>query len=313
MNQIESSRDRSSSIKIGVADLFSSPSASPASSLFNIALQRAAKRIECRVEVHSFAVNTAASTKLCGIEWPLLPEFDGLIVTGSEPRGHDIALEPVVPIIADLLDTSHKAHNSTLFSCQSAHAALYLLHGIKRSRLPDKKVGIYQYRPIGRKTLLSHGLPSLVPVPQSRWNTVPTAHLHNSSVKPILVSDDGEWHLAVGGDEIRHVFLQGHPEYLPDVLLREYRRDLQRFRDGRVRTPPNIPVNYLPPNSRRRIQSSAEPDEQDEAISFALQEFHDGTATAPWIESCDIFFANWLWHTKNRGQHVSLTANGEHR
>ncbi len=41
------------------------------------------------------------------------------------------------------------------------------------------------------------------------------------------------------------VLVQGHPEYAPTLLLREYRRDMRRYIEGSVAAPPQIPTSYV--------------------------------------------------------------------
>jgi homoserine O-succinyltransferase len=281
-------------VRVGIADLFSAQPDSSVRALFGTALLRAAAGLGLDVEVRAFGVTTGRDAASCGIDWALLPELDGLIVTGSEPTREDIADEPVLTVIEWLLEGERSRAASTLFSCQSAHAALFLLHGIRRSRLPGKKTGVFTHHLSGAPGPLGQGLPAIVPVPHSRWNAAPAADLRWHEVVPLLVSEDGDWHLAAGPDGVRHVFLQGHPEYLPDTLFREYRRDLHRFRAGAAAEPPAVPERYLSPQAERRLRRAASAAEQDAALAGAQHELDTGHPKASWTGAAIQFFANWM-------------------
>ena len=53
-------------------------------------------------------------------------------------------------------------------------------------------------------------------------------------------------HLAVSPDQFRAVYFQGHPEYHAISLLKEYKREVFRFINGELDSPPPYPEHYFP-------------------------------------------------------------------
>ncbi len=52
-----------------------------------------------------------------------------------------------------------------------------------------------------------------------------------------------------------HLFLQGHPEYAADTLLREYRRDVGRYLRGERADYPAMPQGYFGGEAVDRIEA----------------------------------------------------------
>ena len=66
-------------------------------------------------------------------------------------------------------------------------------------------------------------------VPHSRYNELPEEALISRGYRVLSRSSQTGADLFVGNRDSLDVFFQGHPEYEPDTLLREYRRDVGRF------------------------------------------------------------------------------------
>lgn len=263
---------------------------------------------ESEVAVTFFGIDPLrASTD---VDWPALAAMDALIVSGSEPKAADIAAEPSLAVVDRILrDCSGAA--SLLFSCQSAHAALHLLHGLQRHRLPYRAHGAFDHWVHGAAldrmggvqpgahpgTALVEGLATPVRVPHSRWNAMTSADLREAGVDILLDSEEAEWHLATGPDGLRHVFLQGHPEYLPDTMAREHRRDLRRWLSDPMRPFPAIPSRYFPHDTEQtlldlavRLRTTFDPTLLD---GFPLPTHHS-EVMADWTADAEVFFANWI-------------------
>ena len=52
-------------------------------------------------------------------------------------------------------------------------------------------------------------------------------------------------HLAVGPDQFRTVYFQGHPEYAAISLLKECKREVNRYIAGERDSRPRVPENYF--------------------------------------------------------------------
>ena len=69
--------------------------------------------------------------------------FDGVIVTGTEPREPKLQDEPYWTTLTEVFDWAQENTSSTVLSCLAAHASVLHSDGIKRHRLPDKQFGVF--------------------------------------------------------------------------------------------------------------------------------------------------------------------------
>src|SRR5690242_9698762 len=116
-------------------------------------------------------------------------EFDGLIVTGAEPRTAALPDEVYWPSLTRLIDFANDAAISTVWSCLAAHGAVLYLDGIQRRRLPEKISGVFRCSRTGA-TPLGRGLPSSWRVPHSRLNTLDPAPLAAAGYEIASLSDE---------------------------------------------------------------------------------------------------------------------------
>jgi homoserine O-succinyltransferase/O-acetyltransferase len=169
---------------------------------------------------------------------------DALIVTGTEPRRADLRDEAYWAQLASLLRWAEGCVPVTLLSCLASHGALLALDGIERRPLPAKLSGVFSQRPRPTHPLVE-GLAS-VSFPHSRANDVPTELLGECGYVVLVDAPGIGWTVAARERDGRLlVLLQGHPEYSPTALLREYRRDVRRFVEGTALLYPPIPEGYL--------------------------------------------------------------------
>ncbi len=277
-------------LRIGIADLISTKPDSLTRRIFAAGVQAAAARLGLAVDVVGFGVNLDETPRIWDLDW----DFDGLIVSGSEPRSSSIGSEPILAFVERVLGEC--AATSTMFSCQSSHAALHLLHGLSRRRLPVRRHGTFEHdvHPSG---VLATGMSGAVRVPHSRWNTVPRDELSDAEVSIVLDCPDNEWQLATSRDGLKYVFVQGHPEYLPDTMAREYRRELRRWIADDTRAFPGIPMRYFRAEAQQQLVEHAERIrvQRDPALLGEIP-LAAGYADveADWSADSNRFFTNWL-------------------
>ncbi|MEV6773304.1 homoserine O-succinyltransferase [Nocardia sp. NPDC051030] len=256
------------------------------------------------VESTVFGIDPMGPTD--AVDWPSLASMDALIISGSEPKAAEIALEPSL-IIIDRILRECAAATSLLFSCQSAHAALHLLHGLPRHRRPRRQHGVFTHEAHANE--LTAGITGPALVPHSRWNAMLSADLRAADVPILLDSSEAEWHLATSPDGLRHVYLQGHPEYLPDTMAREYRRDLRRWIADPTLPFPDIPLGYFPTPTYQRLLAHAElvRTHRNPALldDLVLPATHTDVAL-DWSQHSQLFFANWLRAVHDRCQAKTL-------
>ena len=224
---------------------------------------------------------------------------DLLIITGSNPVEIDIHDEPYWGDLVEVLPWARAHVRSTLLSCLSAHAALVVFDGAVRVRLSEKCTGVYA-QSVEHDRELTKGLGAEVLLPVSRWNSVSDQALEDAGYDIVLRSDSTGWSAASRAEDDRTTFLvQGHPEYDPSSLFREYRRDAGRYvRAERPEAPP-LPYHCVSPDDWDRTSSTCTATSsigRRDAEAFDAFPFDEvGTnAPWPWRSAAKSFYANWV-------------------
>jgi homoserine O-succinyltransferase len=170
--------------------------------------------------------------------------LDGVIVTGTEPRHDRFEQETYWDELSQVFDWLKREGPSAILSCLAAHAAVFFLDGIERRRLPEKRFGMFTETRVGDHRLTSRMDRSFC-VAHSRWNEISTAELSASGYRVLTGAADAGSDLFIKGTDKPWLFFQGHPEYDPGALGREYRRDVRRFLAFERESYPDFPANYF--------------------------------------------------------------------
>jgi len=190
--------------------------------------------------------------------------FDGVIMTGTEPRQPNLRDEPYWPVLIKVLDWAETNTASTVLSCLAAHAGVLYSDGIPRHRLADKQFGVFEYKKV-RDHALTAGGGNTMQIPHSRWNEVRADALDSCGYEVLVQSAQAGIDLFVKKKrDSLFVHFQGHPEYGTRTLLKEYRRDIKRFLRGERETYPSMPQGYF-----------------DAAVTKLLSEFRDKVTENP--------------------------------
>jgi homoserine O-succinyltransferase len=178
-------------------------------------------------------------------------QVDAVIITGNEPRAARLDEEPYWGDLARLIDWVAARQSPSLWSCLAAHAAVLHLDGIERRRLPQKKHGVLACT----VNAVASSLPDTLSTCHSRLNGVVRAELVSKGYG--IVSEAPEEHVDIFTKTFGapFLFLQGHPEYDVDSLMREYRRDVGRYLTGQRDTYPELPENYFDTATADRMQA----------------------------------------------------------
>jgi homoserine O-succinyltransferase len=223
---------------------------------------------------------------------------DVLIVTGSNPIELQIQDEPYWDDLVELLKWSRTNIKSTLLSCLSAHAALTVFDDLARVRLPSKCTGVFP-QCVKSTQPLTEGIGSDIALPHSRWNTVPQEALESVGYDVLIRSEMTGWCVASRQEgEHQLVLIQGHPEYDPSTLLREYRRDAGRYVRRERDDLPFLPYHCVSPEDWELLERM-----HNEIINgnrnpllIEAYPFEDVGARAPWPwrSAAQQFYRNWL-------------------
>ena len=160
--------------------------------------------------------------------------YDGLIITGAPVENLEFDAVDYWPELCDIMAWSLSHVHSTLHICWGAQAGLYYHHHI------EKLFGVYEHRVLKPSSPLFRGFDDVFYAPHSRYTEVWEEDIRQAPGLELIATSSQAGVYAVKTEDSRQFFIMGHPEYDPDTLAREYRRDMDRGLDIAV------PANYFP-------------------------------------------------------------------
>jgi homoserine O-succinyltransferase len=224
--------------------------------------------------------------------------LDALIVTGMEPQAAALQDEPVWGSLAKLADWAEENAVPVIWSCLAAHAAVLHLDGIIRSRLPEKLSGVFACDVEATSHKLMAGLPSRWATPHSRYYGLSADALVASGYQVLSRSAEAAVNLFLKDGATTFLFIQGHPEYDSDTLLREYRRDIRRYITGEKNEFPMVPRHCFTAateSALNTLRQNALLGHRDPAILDAVSTLVKNEPPANiWHAPATRFYANWL-------------------
>ncbi len=232
----------------------------------------------------------------CDLDDLTRDRLDGLIITGCEPKAASLADEPYWPRLTRLIDWAADHTRSTIFSCLAAHAAVLHLDGIPRVPVGRKYSGIFEC-PIVTDDPLTQGLGPALNIPHSRLNGLDPGALLARDYRALSASPKIGVDIFIKRAGSLFVFLQGHPEYDSESLLREYRRDVTRFLRGERPDFPALPENYFDTGLEDHLSSFAErvTGGRSRQPHRELTSLLDGVRPAKtWRASATGLYRNWM-------------------
>jgi len=220
--------------------------------------------------------------------------FTDLIVTGAVPLKASVEEEPYWPEFVELVERARTRTISTIWSCLAAHAAARHLDGIERVRLPRKLSGVYEVI-VRADDILDRAQGERYFVPHSRYNEVQEGDLIKSGYRVLASSPEVGVDMFEKATPSRFVFLQGHPEYAPDALFREYRRDIGKFASGESAEIPSVPEGYFSSAFHDRLkQFELKNDHQAGAVTALLDPKSDWGLQRDWSADAGGLMKNWV-------------------
>ncbi len=171
--------------------------------------------------------------------------LDALIITGANVPSPDLREADFFEPFQEVLDWAFKNVTSVLCSCISTHAAMLALYNETRTRLPEKLFGVYEHQVNMPLQPLTRGINTKFDAPHSRHNMITREQFIRNDMIVLAESQDAGVHLASSNDGLRLVCFQGHPEYDRVSLLKEYKRDISLYINGKLECLPPMPSNYI--------------------------------------------------------------------
>ena len=137
--------------------------------------------------------------------------------------------------------------DSVSYTHLGAQAALYFHYGIAKHTLRQKLFGVYEHRVLKPSSPLFRGFDDVFYAPHSRYTEVLEEDIRNTPNLELIATSAEAGIYAVKTEDSRQFFIMGHPEYDPDTLAREYRRDIDKGLDIAV------PAHYFPEDDPARV------------------------------------------------------------
>ncbi len=223
-------------------------------------------------------------------------QFDGIVITGTEPLKRNLREEVYWAALTKLFDWAERNTTSAVLSCLAAHASVLHSDGIERCPLSDKQFGVFEF-PKSDHALMNPAAGS-VRFPHSRWNEVRKDDLLAYGYSVLTHSTQGGVDCFIKRNKQSvFVYFQGHPEYDTHTLLKEYRRDIKRFLRAERETYPNMPRGYFDAAATRLLDSFRERALCQRHEGFMAQ-FPDAVVSASpvntWHASAVSIYSNWL-------------------
>ena len=173
--------------------------------------------------------------------------FDGLVITGAPVELMEFEEVDYWPELCEIMAWSRTHVHSTLHICWGAQAGLYFHHGIEKRSLPRKLFGVYEHRVLKPSSPLFRGFDDVFCAPHSRYTEVWEKDIRAAPGLELLATSSEAGVYAVKTEDSSQFFIMGHPEYDPDTLAREYRRDIDKGLDIAV------PAHYFPEDDPARV------------------------------------------------------------
>ncbi len=194
-------------------------------------------------------------------------KYDGLIITGAPVEKLKFEDVDYWDELTELLEWSKTHVFSSFFICWAAQAALYYFYGVSKHLLDHKLTGVYLHHTnvekMNRKIL--RGFDYQFYAPHSRYTSVSKEDIEKIDDLDILADSKEAGVYIVASKDGSRFFITGHPEYDPDTLDKEYRRDL-----ANPHIESEMPKNYY------------------------LNNDINGEIQVKWRSHAYLVFANWL-------------------
>jgi homoserine O-succinyltransferase/O-acetyltransferase len=224
----------------------------------------------------------------------LADRLDGLIVTGAEPRAPLLQDEPYWPTITKVVDWAEDHTVSAIWSCLAAHAAVLHLDGIQRRPFREKLSGVFECEKVADHEIVSGSAPQWC-VPHSRYNDLSEQELDSKDYCIVSRAPKVGADMFVKRRRSLSIYLQGHPEYDPEALFREYRRDIRAFVARERDSYPDMPHGYFDDETAARLDQFRRLALRDRSIHVVLNfpEAEERLAH-DWHEPAVRLYTNWL-------------------
>ena len=166
--------------------------------------------------------------------------FDGMIITGAPVENLDFCDVDYWDELCEIMEWTKSHVHATLHICWGAQAGLYYHYGIEKYTLPEKLFGVFSHRVDRIHSPWFRGFDDTFYVPHSRYTSVRKSDILADSRLQLISTSEEAGVFALKSRDNRRFFIMGHPEYDPETLALEYKRDVDSGK------PIAIPAHYFP-------------------------------------------------------------------
>ena len=233
------------------------------------------------------------------LAWHHLREerVDAVIITGTEPHTEDLRDEPYWDELSALFEWAEANTHSSVLSCLAAHAAALHGDGIIRRARKEKQFGLFQETLVCEHPLTKR-IQQPLAIPHSRCNELSEVDLSRCNYQVLTRSAEaGAGMFVKMRGRSLFVHFQGHLEYGPQILLKEYRRDVGRYLRGERETYPSMPCGYFDPVSEKRLadfQAYATSEQTGDPMACFPEAELTVTLSDCWRRAAVGIYRNWL-------------------
>ena len=191
-------------------------------------------------------------------------KYNGMIITGAPVEQLEFKEVNYWDEISEIFEWSKSHVTSTFHICWAAQAGLYYHYGIQKYPLTSKMFGVFEHYNYNPQNPIFRGFDDVFYVPHSRHTEIRTEDILNNTDLTLLSESSESGVYMVMARNGRQFFITGHSEYSPDMLDKEYKRDIAKGLSI------NMPQNYYLDNN---------PDNQP---------------LVRWRSHANLLFTNWL-------------------
>jgi homoserine O-succinyltransferase len=170
------------------------------------------------------------------------------------------------------------------------------LDNIERRRLPRKLSGVFVSVKAQRDEIVADA-PFQWSLPHSRYNGLIEQDLVSRGYRILYQSPATGADVFVKNGASLNIFIQGHPEYEADTLLREHRRDVGRFLAGGISEYPEVPSGYFSDDAIAALSAFRQRTLRHRDISL-LRAFPTAVLerklSSPWRLPAVRLYENWM-------------------
>ena len=222
--------------------------------------------------------------------------LDALIVTGAnEETNPHVSDATTWGPLRDALSWANDNVASTICSCLASHALMTYNHDQKPSWRESKRWGVFSHRVVDRSHRLIRGMNTKFDIPHSRFSEISRQQFDQAGMKTLIESREAGVHMAVSKDGFRQICLQGHPEYDTLSLLKEYKRDVGWYQNGRTENYPPFPTHYFGPKAQGILEDIKARILKGEKIDFPEAKI-EALLENTWADSARSTISSWIGH-----------------